>query len=88
MKIDGQLFEVEEAVAPEQAIAAAVGSSPILKALNSKIAAERNGVRVEQGDYLPQITAMAQKELATNKLARPIRNCSGAAGSNRARRRR
>ncbi|MGO8757380.1 MAG: TolC family protein [Terracidiphilus sp.] len=69
VKIDGQLFEVEEAVAPEQAIAAAVGSSPILKALNSKIAAERNGVRVEQGDYLPQITAMAQKELATNKLA-------------------
>jgi outer membrane protein TolC len=67
--IDGQLFEIEDAVDPDQAIAVSVGSSPILKALNSKIAAESNSVRMEQGDYLPQITAIAQKELVTNKLA-------------------
>ncbi|MGA2570933.1 MAG: TolC family protein [Terracidiphilus sp.] len=69
VRIDGQLFEVEDAVNPDQAIAASVRSSPILKALNAKIAAERNSVRMEQGDYLPQITAIASKELVTNKLA-------------------
>lgn len=69
VEIDGHLFEIAEDVDLNQAMNFAVQKSPLLKALQDKIAADRSAVRVQQGDYLPQVTALAGKELVTSKLA-------------------
>ena len=67
--IAGHLFEITDEVDLNTAMAVAVESSPILQALRDKVAASRSAVRLQQGDYLPQITAIAGKELVTGKLA-------------------
>lgn len=67
--IDGSLFEIGEETDLNQAMSAAVQSSPILKALNEKIAAGRSAVHAQEADYLPQVTAIGGKEMVTNKLA-------------------
>lgn len=68
-EIGGHLFEIAERVDLNAAMDSAVHASPLLKALEEKIAAYRSAVRVQQGDYLPQITAIGGKELVTSKLA-------------------
>lgn len=67
--IGGHLFEISDAVDLNASMEAAVKSSPLLQALRDKVAAYRSGVRVQEGDYLPQITAISGKELVTSKLA-------------------
>jgi outer membrane protein TolC len=67
--IGGHLFEITDQVDLNTSMEAAVKSSPILQALRDKVAAYRSGVRVQEGDYLPQITAISGKELVTSKLA-------------------
>jgi len=69
INIDGKLFAIDEQVDLEQSMAKAVEASPILKALQQKVAASRSAVRVEQADYLPQVTGIANKEMVDNKLA-------------------
>jgi len=67
--IGGHLFEITDEVDLNSSMDAAVKSSPLLQALRDKVAAYRSGVRVQEGDYLPQITAVSGKELVTSKLA-------------------
>ena len=67
--VRGRLFEIDEPVEMHQAIADAVQSSPALRALDEKIDALKNNVRVQFGDYLPQVTAIAEREAVTSKLA-------------------
>jgi len=67
--VNGRLFEIGEDTDLNQAMNAAVQSSPILKALNEKIAASRSAVHAQEADYLPQVTALGGKEMVTNKLA-------------------
>lgn len=69
VSVEGSLFEIVEDNNLDQAMSAAVQSSPILKALNEKIAAGRSAVHAQEADYLPQVTAIAGKEMVTNKLA-------------------
>jgi outer membrane protein TolC len=69
IEIGGRLFEIADEVDLNSSMDAAVKSSPLLQALRDKVAAYRSGVRVQQGDYLPQITAISGKELVTSKLA-------------------
>jgi outer membrane protein TolC len=66
--IGGHLFEIGDAVDLNASMDAAVKSSPLLRALKDKVAAYRNGVRVQEADYLPQITGISGKELVTSKL--------------------
>jgi outer membrane protein TolC len=65
----GNLFEITDAVDLNSSMDAVVKSSPLLQALRDKVAAYRRGIRVQEADYLPQITAISGKELVTNKLA-------------------
>jgi len=67
-EIQGQLYEITEPVDLSGAINVAVHASPLLQALRDKIDANRSGVRVQQGDYVPQVTAIAGRELVTSKL--------------------
>ncbi len=69
IEIGGHLFEITEPVELSAAMDSAVHASPLLQALQARIAAYRSSVRVQQGDYLPQITAVAGRELVTSKLA-------------------
>jgi outer membrane protein TolC len=69
IEIGGHLFEIVDEVNLNASMDAAVKSSPLLQALRDKVAAYRSGVRVQEGDYLPQITAASGKELVTSKLA-------------------
>jgi outer membrane protein TolC len=69
VNIGGNLFEISEDIDLNQAMSAAVQSSPILRALKEKIAAGRSAVHAQKADYLPHITAIAGRELVTNKLA-------------------
>jgi outer membrane protein TolC len=69
IEVAGKLFEIEDRVDLNQAMDGAVSSNPMLRALHEKIAADKSSVRVQQGDYLPQITGVAGRELVTNKLA-------------------
>jgi outer membrane protein TolC len=69
VEIQGHLFEILDAVDLVQAMAASSQSSPKLQALKEKIAASRSEVRVQEGDYLPQITGIAGREMVTSKLA-------------------
>jgi outer membrane protein TolC len=68
-EISGRLFEITDEVDLNASMEAAVKSSPLLQALRDKVAAYRSGVRVQEADYLPQITAISGKELVTSKLA-------------------
>jgi len=67
--IGGHLFEIPDEVDLNASMDAAVKSSPLLQALRDKVAAYRSGVRVQEGDYLPQITVISGKELVTSKLS-------------------
>jgi hypothetical protein len=67
--IGRDLFEITDAVDLNASMDAAVHSSPLLQALRDKVAAYHHGVRVQEADYLPQITAISGKELVTSKLA-------------------
>ena len=67
--IGGDLFEITDAVDLNASMDAAVKSSPLLQALRDKITAYRHGVKVQEADYLPQITGISGKELVTSKLA-------------------
>ena len=67
--IGGHLFEITDEVDLNASMDAAVKSSPLLQALRDKVAAFRSGVRVQEADYLPQITGIAGKALVTSKLA-------------------
>lgn len=69
IEIGGRLFEITDQVDLNASMDAAVQSSPLLKALRDKVAASRSAVRLQEGDYLPQITAISGKELVTSKLA-------------------
>ena len=69
IEIAGTLFEIDDRVDLNQAMDGAVSSNPMLRALHEKITADRSSVRVQQGDYLPQITGVGGRELVTNKLA-------------------
>jgi outer membrane protein TolC len=67
--IAGRLFEIEDQVDLEALLATTVKSNPMLKALDEKIAAEKDAVKVQQGDYFPQVTGVAGREIDTHKLA-------------------
>jgi outer membrane protein TolC len=67
--IDGHLFEVSENIDLNQAMSSAVQSSHILKALKEKISAGHSALHAQEADYFPQVTAIAGRELVTNKLA-------------------
>jgi outer membrane protein TolC len=67
--IRGGLFEIDEPVEMHQTIADAVHASPALRALDEKIQARKSDVRVQFGDYLPQVAAIAGREAVTNKIA-------------------
>ncbi len=54
VEINGHLFEITDAVDLNQAMNTAVQSSPILKALNQKLAVDRSSIRVQEADYLPR----------------------------------
>lgn len=69
LSLDGALFEIGEPVALQQLQQEAVAASPALSALAHKVEALRRAERVEQGNYLPTITAVAGKELTTAKIA-------------------
>ncbi len=69
VNIGGTMFQISEDTDLNQAVSVAVQSSPILKALQQKIAASSSAVRAQKSDYLPQVTAIAGRELVTNKLA-------------------
>jgi outer membrane protein TolC len=68
VEIIGHLFEITEQVDLNQALTTAVQSNQLLKALDEKITADKYAVRVQKGDYLPQITGIAGRELVTDKL--------------------
>lgn len=68
VEITGHLFEITDQVDLNQAMAAAVKSNSLLKALDEKVAAGKNAVWVQRSDYFPQITGIAGRELVTNKL--------------------
>jgi outer membrane protein TolC len=67
-EIIGRLFEIPDQVDLNQAMDAAVKSDPLLKALDQKILANKAAVRVQGGDYLPQITGIGGREMITSKL--------------------
>jgi outer membrane protein TolC len=69
IEVAGKLFEIDDRVDLNQAMDGAVSSNPMLRAVHEKITADKSSVRVQQGDYLPQITGIAGRELVTNKLA-------------------
>jgi outer membrane protein TolC len=69
IEISGHLFEITDNADLNASMDAAVQSSPLLRALRDKVAAYRSGVRVQEADYLPQITAISGRELVTSKLA-------------------
>src|SRR5208337_4594581 len=69
IEVAGALFEIGDPVDLNEALKLTVQNNPTLQALHEKIAANKSGVRVQQGDYLPQITGIAGRELVTNKLA-------------------
>ena len=69
VEIGGNLFEIPDLVDLNASMDAAVQSSPLLKALRDKVAAYRSGVRVQEGNYLPQITGVAGRQLVTSKLS-------------------
>jgi outer membrane protein TolC len=69
VEVRGHLFEIADQVDLNEAMAAAVKSNFLLKALDEKTAADRDAVRVQEGDYLPQITGIAGREMVTSKLA-------------------
>jgi outer membrane protein TolC len=50
-------------------MSSAVQSSHILKALKEKISAGHSALHAQEADYFPQVTAIAGRELVTNKLA-------------------
>ena len=68
IEIGGNLFEITDEVNLNASMDAAVQSSPLLKALKDKVAASRSAVHVQEGDYLPQITGVAGRQLVTSKL--------------------
>jgi outer membrane protein TolC len=68
VEITGHLFEITDQVDLNQAMAAAVKLNSLLKALDEKVVADKNAIRVQEGDYFPQITGIAGRELVTNKL--------------------
>lgn len=69
VEIQGHLFEIQEPVDLTQAMAASSQSSPKLRALKEKIVATKSDVKVQEGDYLPQITGIAGREMVTSKLS-------------------
>jgi outer membrane protein TolC len=69
IEVAGALFEIGDPVDLSEALKLTVKNNPTLQALHEKIAANKSGVRVQQGDYLPQITGIAGRELVTSKLA-------------------
>ncbi len=66
---EGSLFETAEPEPLLELIEAATKSNPGLEALARKINALEHVERMEKGDYLPQIVAIAGKETVTTKLA-------------------
>lgn len=67
-EVTGQLFDIPDAVDLNQAMADAVKSNSLLKALDQKVVANKDAVRVQEGDFLPQITGIAGREGDTAKL--------------------
>jgi outer membrane protein TolC len=69
IEIGGSLFEITDPVDLNASMDAAVNASPLLQALRDKVAADHHGVRVQEADYLPQVTAISGKEMVTSKLS-------------------
>jgi outer membrane protein len=69
LEIHGVLFEppLRQTLAEMQA--KAISGNPALEALHKNIEALERATRMERGDYLPQILAVAGKETVTSKLA-------------------
>lgn len=69
LDITGNLFEPPAAPALAEAQTAAVNGHSGLRALRQKVEAADRAERLEKGDYLPQLVAVAGKETLTNKMA-------------------
>jgi outer membrane protein TolC len=67
-EITGHLFEITDDVDLKEAMSTAVKANSLLKALDEKIVADKDAVRVQEGDYLPQITGIGGREMITSKL--------------------
>jgi outer membrane protein len=69
LEIQGMLFEpsLSKSLAEMQTMARQ--NNPALAALRKKVEALERAVRMEKGDYLPQILAVAGKETITSKLS-------------------
>jgi outer membrane protein TolC len=68
IEIAGNLIEIGDPVDLNAAMAAAMHSNSLLRALDDKTIADKNAVRVQEAEYLPQITGIAGRELVTSKL--------------------
>ncbi len=67
--LEGSLFETAEPQPLPDLMDAAMKNNPALEALARKINALKHLEKMEKGDYLPQIVAIAGKETVTTKLA-------------------
>jgi outer membrane protein TolC len=70
MECTGSLFEPPMPQPLDEAQAAALKGNPGLEALAKKVEALERVEKMERGNYLPQIIAVAGKETVTSKLAK------------------
>jgi outer membrane protein len=69
LDVQGALFEPPAPQALAEMQAAAMKGNPGLEAMRKRQEALERAVRMEKGDYLPQIMAVAGKETVTSKLS-------------------
>ena len=69
IQVHGNLVEIHDDVNRTQMIDSATQTSALLKALEEKISASHSNLRVQQGNYLPQVTGVAEREMVDSKLA-------------------
>jgi len=68
IEIAGNLIEIGDPVDLNAAMASAMHSNSLMKALDAKLIADKDAVHAQEADYLPQITGIAGRELVTSKL--------------------
>jgi outer membrane protein TolC len=68
IEIGGELSEIDDPVDLSTAMSAAIRSNSLLQALDAKVTADKDAVRVKEADYLPQIAGIAGRELVTSRL--------------------
>jgi outer membrane protein TolC len=68
IEIAGSFIEISDPVDLSAVMASAMQSNSLLKALDDKLIADKDAVRIQEADYLPKITGIAGRELVTSKL--------------------